>query len=768
VLGPLTIRLGGRTPGSAPPDGHHHRPSLALPRRGLFLPLAANNNEAESSQQPSKKKKSRRKKKKTPNVNDLTRADSTQMSKEELIEAVGESMAQAKNSEKGSLGEAEEDESLLDKLNPFKAGQNLRKTIDTALTSIAAPPTTRDSLYWIDDRLSLGGGDVGTESGWDEDYVPEVLVVGALGSVGQLVVQRLLRGNAAAGRAQFRVRVLVPDLYTDTLERFGTGVTYSQGDLSNVDSLEYAVTDVDKIVMCPTSTSSSTSKDDDSIGNEDVVLKRLQERAQRAEQYDCWGMKNLVQAYQHVRHADYGTSQAAKRTLFKFSRPEDFNLFAIDYNDDEEEGEEEDSDDLSMSNDKSGDFYDDYEKYEYTEEDDEYEYEDDYDNYDDDVGNINNGDSTTTSQVQWIRNKFQHAVFVGRMPSVAQENIVAGGAGSQAAIVSSRLRSRENPDLGIDLSTAFAGLILRVCSDGGTYEAFVRTTQAEYACPFSTDAKFFTSSNNKSKNKFTTVRLPFDKFQPVLTEESNASEIPAFRGQDVQQIGFRYRAASNQNKNDNNPLVTQFQKQQQQENSLQSFYLAFSYMKLYRSQPEPEFVYVSDARIPPIVSSDMVRHDMKRLLVTANNDGSGSGEEKNVLGGGTGGGAVLLDDRTIATSLRNTVSTEEEVYYKYLGEETLKKSGLAYAVVRVQEYKEEEQDSALTEIELAAEMQTEDDKSRTVVTQDQVAQVCVSALLDAGALNKSFYLQSKQASPTNTNDLKSQFGSLPKDPVALP
>ena len=56
----------------------------------------------------------------------------------------------------------------------------------------------------------------------------------------------------------------------------------------------------------------------------------LEVRAQLAEQVDYIGMLNLF-AYQSVRHADYGTSQAAKRCLFKFSsRPDDFDLFAVD------------------------------------------------------------------------------------------------------------------------------------------------------------------------------------------------------------------------------------------------------------------------------------------------------------------------------------------------------------------------------------------------------------------------------------------------------
>ena len=49
---------------------------------------------------------------------------------------------------------------------------------------------------------------------------------------------------------RIQVRVLVRDLYSKTLNTLGTGVAYCQGDLNNMDSLEYALTDVDKIVVC--------------------------------------------------------------------------------------------------------------------------------------------------------------------------------------------------------------------------------------------------------------------------------------------------------------------------------------------------------------------------------------------------------------------------------------------------------------------------------------------------------------------------------------
>ena len=62
-------------------------------------------------------------------------------------------------------------------------------------------------------------------------YIPEVLVVGATGNVGRIVVRRLLLDG------RFRVRVLVRDLYTRTLEMLGPSVTYCKGDLTDFSSL---------------------------------------------------------------------------------------------------------------------------------------------------------------------------------------------------------------------------------------------------------------------------------------------------------------------------------------------------------------------------------------------------------------------------------------------------------------------------------------------------------------------------------------------------
>ena len=93
------------------------------------------------------------------------------------------------------------------------------------------------------------------------------------------------------------------------------------------------------------------------------------------------------------------------------------------------------------------------------------------------------------------------------------------------------------------------------------------------------------------------------------------------------------------------------------------FYIALSYVKVYRLQPEAEFVYLSDARIPPVVGHGMVRHDQRRLVTKTDSAGADSEVTQ------------ILDQQTI----RNADKVErsgEETYFKFRGEEILKSSGL--------------------------------------------------------------------------------------------
>lgn len=549
---------------------------------------------------------------------------------------------------------------ILEMINPFKAGKSFRSTVESAIDLASAitndpasrlPPDRRSIYYnyYVDDKLGLSSLELKDDpkydslttspstSSWlsaaDEDYRPEVLVVGAAGALGRILVKRLLLEN------KVRVRVLVRDLYSSTLNKLGTGVTYCQGDLNDMESLEYAVTDVDKIVFCAggrrrlhDGESSSSRRRGGKQELEDLA-SMLNQRAKAAQMIDGVGLSNLLHAYQNVRHADYGTSQAAKRVLFKFGkRPADFDLFGID------DGSV-DGDRKNINLDRQGGLMD-------------------------DMSAINKPTRSsysvvaTLSQCEWKANKFGHGVFTGKV-----------GRFGEAAIASARLRSRNDPEQGIDLrSGGFAGLVCRVCSDGGLFEAFVRTEAyerlgIEYVCEFKTSAKSqVNGSDNRSRTKWSTVRLAFSDFRPrmrQLQEEWDAqrmrqalgkSDIPPFIGRDIRQLGFRYRGKSNS-----------VSWSVSSNTSWNRFYLAIDYIKLFRGQPEPEFVYLSDARIPPVVNDAMVKHDVHRL-VTSPSDSSD---------------AIILDEEKARKVVEDqTDRSAEETYFKYMGEEMIKQSGL--------------------------------------------------------------------------------------------
>lgn len=639
--------------------------------------------------------------------------------------------------------------------NPFQAGIQFRQTLDSVLKSASNLSPNQKAIYYLDDRFldrdsaksdssnsninnnnNLSSGALAfaqrnilsspfplssnsKNTYQEQDYIPEVLVIGATGAIGRLVVRRLV----LSGR--FRVRVLVRDLYSNTLNMLGTGVTYCQGDLRNVESLEYAVTDVDKIVFCAgpprvdeedfgvkfrdfveENLKGDGSGDNGGDGNgeeeeeeEEVDFQKLSNtmeiRAKLAQQVDDLGMQNVVRAYQNVRHADYGTSQAAKRSLFKFQdREEDYNLFTI--NVDEEvnanlksksggAGADGIGSAVRTQNDSMGASAGRKNDKPYNEYNNDDVYGND-DNYDDVYGGDEYGSndaydaestvqstkpkptkslsSTVKSQVTWMKNQFSHGVFVGKLP------IAVNGVGSEASIISSRLRSRDDPEKGTDLSNGFAGFVCRMCADGKTYQAYIRTSEyesngIEYVCSFETEMKTSFSDGNKSLNKFQTVRLPFSKFKPIARRtvpgvEVDLLNVKSFVGRDVKQIGFRVDSADNVLAN-NDPNKARYK--------WMSFYIAICYIKVYRSQPEPEFVYLSDARIPAEVKSGMVRHDLKRILSDTD------GEEVESL---------LINEEEAKRVLQNPKDRSgEELYYKYRGEEILKNSGLQYSIIRV-------------------------------------------------------------------------------------
>jgi len=366
-------------------------------------------------------------------------------------------------------------------------------------------------------------------------------------------------------------------------------------------------------------------------------------------------------------------------------------------------------------------------------------------------------------------------VFVGKVPRATIANL---GGGGEAAIISSRLRAREDPDQGIDLSN-FAGFILRLVSDGNNYEAFIRTSLydtdgIEYVYDFGTDSKKPTTENN-SRSRFKTIRLAFENFKPVKRKDLNGDKIfsneddrkgrsndenndvllvQPFRGSDVRYLGFRFRSSSNVEAG-----INQMKKKLSgsSDENFQSFYLALSYIKVYRAQPEPEFIYLSDARIPPNIRDGMVHHQ-RRLLLTEKPSNIDNEYEEN--DGDTATTTTLFDEKVLQQNSQLERSPEE-TYFKYRGEEILIKSGLSYTIIRVAGFNELSTSEAST-IDL---VNSNIENSIVPVSRAEVAQVCVSALLDPSALNKSVYMTKKKVvgNVLDEEDISAKFEAIPYD-----
>lgn len=161
------------------------------------------------SQERKQKSVSKRSSKKRKAKSKSTVVDERRKKKEEVIKQL-----KAKLEERKRQDSKKKEGGLLDRLNPFQAGQNLRKTLGDlgSLTALGKGlPDKTKQKYYLDDRFLEGGGSGALLSERNpyferlerDNCVPEVLVVGATGEVGRLVVRRLLL------EGRFRVRVLV-------------------------------------------------------------------------------------------------------------------------------------------------------------------------------------------------------------------------------------------------------------------------------------------------------------------------------------------------------------------------------------------------------------------------------------------------------------------------------------------------------------------------------------------------------------------------------
>jgi len=689
-------------------------------------------NNKKNNPQPSRRKKNRRK-----NNNNNHDDEKKVLSQEEKKQLVAKAFAwrqkrqfqhntnnnkeqqqqQPNNNNKEKKNKKKKKNTLFD---PFQVGQNVRQSLE----SLTRPPNSKKIPdVYLDDRFGLTTTD-DTDSS-SSSNVPEVLVITDEGDeeeasssssstpqqqqqLGPAVVQRLVRDT----NNKMRVRVLVPNLYSSILEKYGTQVTYCQG--KSYDALEYAVTDVDKIVIL---TQDSTT------------------------------VSNVLQAYQNTRTADYGSSQSAKRTLFKFNNStnsDHHQFFAVER------------------------YYD-----------DEYDDDDNDNDVETPLSYLHNSDCDCV----WMRNDFGRGVFVGNADT--------------ATVMSSRLRASQqqqeekknetfSDDEGMNLSSGgFGGFVLRICGDGLVFQMVIRTgeeygegkkTGREYVAQFQTGSKQppsqqqqyddsstttasttnnnnnqqqnntnTRSNNNFSRSKFTTIRLAFESFV------SNDDERVVFDGNDIQKIGFRYQAQDNTHiitNNNNNNLSSSSSSRVYGT----QFYLSIHFIKVYRSQPEPELVYVTTSTPH---SSSSTTHDNN----TDDDDAAAAAVEAKIKLTGLAYSIIRVDNKNHnyyphpdATTTTTTTITEPS-----------SSSSI---------------DAAASTIILSSSSSSSHQHNTQYhalpVSRMDVALVIAAALTNPQAMNKSLYLSRRRRSteeeetedPTTTMDwMTRQFSQLPLDCV---
>jgi hypothetical protein len=209
-----TLKSSGRLPRGSTQQGF-------LPFSNLDSALCGTEDDQKGQARKQKRKKqSATKAKSAPrkSKSKVSATDERNKKKEEVMKQLKEKLE-----EKKKMDENKNNGGLLNKLNPFQAGQSLRKTIGDLgrLTTLGKGLSDRTKQkYYLDDRFLDGGGSGAllTERNPNlyrmerDNYVPEVLVVGGTGEVGRLVVRRLLL------EGRFRVRVLVRGAYSLTIQ----------------------------------------------------------------------------------------------------------------------------------------------------------------------------------------------------------------------------------------------------------------------------------------------------------------------------------------------------------------------------------------------------------------------------------------------------------------------------------------------------------------------------------------------------------------------
>eukprot|EP00178_Gracilaria_changii_P021145 TRINITY_DN62997_c0_g1_i1.p1 TRINITY_DN62997_c0_g1~~TRINITY_DN62997_c0_g1_i1.p1 ORF type:complete len:542 (+),score=132.96 TRINITY_DN62997_c0_g1_i1:76-1626(+) len=424
----------------------------------------------------------------------------------------------------------------------------------------------------------------------EQDEPPEVLVVGATGQTGRIIVRKLvLRG--------YKVRVLVRNLFSSTLDILGTGVSFVKGSLHDYDSLLEATGDVDKVICAV------GARDGDDVHHVEYE-----------------GVGNLIRAFHDARVQYYGRSEATKRTLFNFGSEAHLSKWKR-------------------------------------------------------VIPAEGVDGAKAPRVNFQITAANRVAFMGHVYST-----YSGVA--EVRTVPARINLR-----------GYSGFILRCIGDGKTYYVVLRTAHSVK------NGYEYVAEVQSSKNKWQSVRVALSSFQAMdMTHGALRRDAAELDRGDIRQMALQFRKPVQSPEKDDG-----------------RFYLGVDYLKIYRTQEQPDFVLLSCASVST--------RDFSQL-----------------------------DER----ELREAAASRDVSACKYLAERRLRNSGLTYCIVRPGSFTQQPGGNKAIMLE-------QDGDVSGAISRADVAEICASSLLDPRACNVTFDAFESMYAPSAMlprEDVSSMLGRL--------